>query len=72
MWRVLNGEAVAPQACPKLFQVYSVRRRSLCWFFPNPNFYFWISLDPKKDPEILFSRIKLEFSIPSIMPPSEG
>ena len=24
-WRVLNGEVVAPTACPKLFQVYSVR-----------------------------------------------
>jgi len=25
IWRVLNGEVVAPTACPKLFQVYSVR-----------------------------------------------
>ena len=25
MWRVRDGEAVAATACPKLFQVYSVR-----------------------------------------------
>ncbi len=25
MWRVLNGETVGPDACPKLFQVYTVR-----------------------------------------------
>ena len=26
MWRVENGEAVAANACPKLFQVYTVRK----------------------------------------------
>ena len=26
MWRVINGEAVTPSACPKLFQVYTVRK----------------------------------------------
>ena len=28
MWRVLNGEAPASFACPKLFQLYTVRHRA--------------------------------------------
>ena len=35
MWRVLNGEAVTPASCPKLFQVYSVRRAHSALLVPR-------------------------------------